>query len=278
MLATMKDVLQPARAGRYGVGFFNAVTLSMAQGVLDAAHALRAPVMMGTAEVLLHLASLEEVADMLLPMAKRSEVPVVVHLDHGLTEEVVYRAMDLGFVSVMYDCSTKPYEENVSAVARLVKDAHARDITVEAELGHVGEGSDRLEDIASLYTDPDQAVDFVQRTQVDALAVAIGTAHGAYATTPKLDFARLQALREAVPVPLVLHGGSGLSDEDFRQSVTDGIAKINIFTDINEASVKAIIQVYREGMGITDVLPAARQAVREATEEKLQLFGCVGKA
>lgn len=278
MLVTMNEMLKSARDQGYGVGFFNAVTLTMVQGVLDAAQALRAPVMIGTGEALLHLASLEESIDLLLPMAKRAEVPVVVHLDHGLTEEVVYQAMDLGFGSVMYDCSTKSYEENVSAVARLVKDAHARGITVEGELGHVAMGSDSPEDISSLYTDPVQAVDFVKRTQVDALAVAIGTAHGPYAVAPKLDFERLQALRAAVPVPLVLHGGSGLTDEDFRRSVTEGIAKINIFTDINVACVKGIVETYREGMGIIDVLPAARAAVRNATEEKLKLFGCAGKA
>ena len=218
MLVTLREVLKDAQAKRYGVGLFNTVNLEMAKGVLAAAEELKSPVIIGTAEVLLPYASLEELTYFLLPMAQKASVPVVLHYDHGLTEEKILEALKLGFSSIMYDCSTDSYESNISRVAQMVKIARLFGASVEGELGHVGANESSTGD-DSIYTQPEEALDFVHRTGVDALAVAIGTAHGAYKEKPRLDIQRLARIAQMVPTPLVLHGGSGLTDEDFRNCV-----------------------------------------------------------
>lgn len=273
MLVNLNDVLTPA--GGYAVGLFNTVNLEMARGVLAAAEEQNAPVIIGTAEVLLPYGPLEELSWLLLPMARRAKVPVVVHLDHGLHYETCRRALELGFTSVMYDCSTDPYEENVRKVREMVELAHSYGATVEAELGHVGDNP--AEDSAPVspeacYTSPEEARDFVEKTGVDALAVAVGTAHGAYRFPPKLDFDRISRIAQAVHVPLVLHGGSGLSDDDFREAIRRGIAKVNIFTDINVADAQAARQNDRSGCGLTDLIPGEVEAMKEAVLTKLRLF------
>lgn len=172
--------------------------------------------MIGTAEVLLPAMDLERVAEYLIPMTEKASVPVCVHYDHGLTFERCMEALKLGFTSVMYDCSTESYEENVKKVAEMVKICHAMGVTVEGELGHVGDnaGAGKLENPSDYFTDPDMAVDFVQKTGVDSLAVAVGNAHGDYAFPPKLDFERIDVISKKTDLPLVLHGGSGLADDD----------------------------------------------------------------
>ena len=238
MLVTLREVLKDAQEKKYGVGLFNTVNLEMAKGVLSAAEELNSPVIIGTAEVLLPTAGLEELSYFLLPMARKASVPVVLHYDHGLTEPKIMEALRLGFSSIMYDCSTDSYENNVRRVARMVEIAHLFGATVEGELGHVGANETGSGD-EGIYTQPEQARDFVERTGVDALAVAIGTAHGAYKEKPKLDIGRLSQIAHTVSTPLVLHGGSGLSDEDFKNCVANGICKVNIFTDINCAAARA---------------------------------------
>ena len=285
MLVNLNDVLLPAKAGGYAVGLFNTVNLEMARAVVQAAEALRSPVIIGTAEVLLPYASLQELSDLLVPMARRASVPVVLHYDHGLTFDKCMQALQLGFSSVMYDCSTSAYSENIARVAELVRIAHAFGATVEAELGHVGnnEGGGETEaphgDPESFDTDPAQAIDFIDRTKADALAIAVGTAHGAYRLPPKLDFERITLIAQSIPTPLVLHGGSGLSDHDFREAIRRGISKVNIFTDINNAGVRGIQDGLSIGRhSITDLIPYQVAAIREATEAKMRLFGSEGKA
>jgi len=283
MLATLNDVLLPAQKGKYGVGLFNTVNLEMARGVLNAAEKFRSPVIIGTAEVLLPYGPLQELADFLLPMAKRATVPVVLHYDHGLTFEKCLLALRYGFSSIMYDCSTCAYEENLANVRELVKIAHAFGATVEAELGHVGnaEGSDEeeLANPVDFYTEPKQARDFISRTHADALAIAVGTAHGAYKLPPKLDFARIEEIAALISTPLVLHGGSGLTDEDFRHAIRCGISKVNIFTDINSAGIIGLQKGLIEGKhSVTDLIPYQVDAIQAATEVKMTLFGSTGKA
>ncbi len=280
MLVTLNDVLLDAQKKHYAVGLFNTVNLEMAKGVLAAAEETRSPVIIGTAEILLPYASLEELAYFLLPMARKATVPVVVHFDHGLTREKILTALRLGFSSVMYDCSTASYEENIKNVAQMKEIAGMFGATLEAELGHVGANDGAAEDTSSdsgIYTDPAQAKDFAQRTGCDALAVAIGTAHGAYKEKPKLDIGRLSEIAAAVDVPLVLHGGSGLSDQDFRDCIAHGIGKVNIFTDINCAAAQAAHDGYQEGMGLTDLMGGIADAVKRETIRKMQVFGCVGR-
>ena len=280
MLVNMNEVLLPAREGRYAVGLFNAVNLELARGILAAAQRTGSPVIMGTAEVLFPYGPLEEVSYYLIPMAKKAGVPVVIHLDHGLKKETCLKALDLGFTSIMYDCSTDDYDTNVEKVREMAEIAHSRGATIEGELGHVGDNTDAAEaDPSFFYTDPDQARDFVEKTGVDALAVAVGTAHGAYKLPPKLDFDRIRAIKEQAKVPLVLHGGSGLTDEDFRKAIRAGISKINIFTDINVAAVRGARQHFvSDDKGLTELIPAAVEAVERETAKKMELFGSCGRA
>ena len=285
MLVNMNEVLRPAKANKYAVGLFNAVNLELARGIINAAECSRSPVIMGTAEVLLPYGPLEEVSYYLIPMAKKASVPVVVHLDHGLSFDLCVKALDLGFTSVMYDCSTDTYEENVRKVKEMADIAHSRGATIEGELGHVGdnegsaEGSSHLTDPSAYFTDPKLAKDFVDRTGVDALAIAVGNAHGAYKLPPKLDFERIRTIANTVDVPLVLHGGSGLTDDDFRKAIKEGISKVNIFTDINVAAVEAEFKKFQSmDKGLIDLIPAAVEAVKQETMKKMKLFSSDGKA
>ena len=284
MLANLNDVLKPARQGKYGVGLFNTVNLEMARGVIEAAEELNSPVIIGPAEILLPYGSLEDLAGLLIPMAKRATVPVVVHLDHGLAENVCKQALELGFSSIMYDCSTESYEANRDKVKEMTKLAHSYGASIEAELGHVGnnegsaEGNTFLSDPTEFYTDPAQAQDYVNNTKVDALAIAVGSAHGAYKFPPKLDFERIRDIAGQTDASLVLHGGSGLTDDDFRQAIKEGISKINIFTDINLAGAKAAYEAYKENSGMIDLVLPISEAIKQETMKKMKLFGSVDKA
>lgn len=285
MLVNMNHVLLSARKDHYAVGLFNAVNLELARGILSAAESTRSPVIMGTAEVLLPYGPLEELSYYLIPMAKKAQVPVVIHLDHGLRKETCLKALELGFSSIMYDCSTDSYEENVKKVKEMAEIAHSYGATIEGELGHVGDnegsekGSSHQKDPSKFYTDPNMARDYVEKTGVDALAIAVGNAHGAYKLPPKLDFGRIRQIAQTVKVPLVLHGGSGLTDHDFEQAIEEGISKVNIFTDINVAAVEAEFKKFSHmNKGIIDLIPAAVEAVKQETEKKIKLFGSNGKA
>ena len=281
MLVNMYEILEKAKEGKYGVGFFNAVNVEMGRAVIETAEELNAPVIVGTAQVLLPAMELERVAEYLIPMAQKAKVPVCVHYDHGLTFEKCMEALQLGFSSIMYDCSTDSYEENVAKVAEMVKICHAMGITVEGELGHVGdnEGSGKLENPSDYFTDPEMARDFVQRTGVDALAVAVGNSHGDYKFPPKLDFDRIAAIREATGLPLVLHGGSGLSDDDFRKAVALGVHKVNIFTDIDKAGKAGVEEGLAAGAKtMMGLIPYEIAAMKKVVAEKITLFGSVGKA
>lgn len=285
MLVNLNKVLMPAKKNHYAVGLFNAVNLELARGIISAAESAGSPVIMGTAEVLLPYGPLEELSYFLIPMAKKANVPIVIHLDHGLKKETCLKALELGFTSIMYDCSTDPYDENVKKVKEMASIAHAYGATIEGELGHVGdnegaaEASHMAEDPSCLFTDPKVAKDYVDKTGVDALAIAVGNAHGVYKLPPKLDFDRIRKIAQTVDVPLVLHGGSGLSDNDFKQAIQCGISKVNIFTDINVAAVEAEFKRFTSmNKGIIDLIPAAVEAVRQETLKKLKLFGSCQKA
>lgn len=277
MLANLNDVLYPARKNRYAVGLFNAVNIEMARGIIAAAEETKSPVIMGTAQVLFPYGPLKEVSYFLLPMAKNASVPVVVHLDHGLDKETCLEALNLGFTSIMYDCSTDTYEENVKKVSEVVEMAHEKGATVEGELGHVGDNGDGT-DPSLYYTQPEMAKEFVQKTGVDALAIAVGNAHGAYKFPPKLDFERIKTIAGKIDVPLVLHGGSGLTDYDFQTAIQEGISKVNIFTDVNVAAARAAYRGYQEGSGMTELIPGIVEAVKQETVEKMKLFGSCGRA
>lgn len=281
MLVNMKQILESAKGSHYGVGFFNAVNVEMARAVIETAEELNAPVIVGTAEVLLPATPLERVAEYLIPMAKKAKVPVCVHYDHGLTFEKCMEALQLGFTSIMYDCSTDSYEDNVAKVAQMVKICHAMGVTVEGELGHVGdnEGSAEGSDPSSFFTDVGLARDYVERTGVDALAVAVGNAHGDYKFPPKLDFQRISDIAGETGVPLVLHGGSGLSDDDFRKATQLGVCKVNIFTDIDKAGKAGIEEGLAAGARtMMGLIPYEIAAMKKVVANKIELFGSVNRA
>ena len=276
MLVNLNDVLLDAQKNHYAVGLFNTIDTDMLEGVISAAEELRSPVIIGTAEVLLPYGELKLIAPSLIAAAKRATVPVVVHYDHGLTFERCMEALSLGFSSIMFDGSAGDEAENLKNTAEMVKIAHAMGATVEGEIGHVGNADVGDNETDEMYTTPEEAVAFVKATGVDALAVAIGTAHGAYKTKPKLDIKRLREIRAALDTPLVLHGGSGLSDEDFRNTIAGGVAKVNIFTDLCVAGADAVQKA--DTSAYLELRNKKVAAIREATKRKMLLFGSNGRA
>ncbi|MBR5445040.1 MAG: class II fructose-bisphosphate aldolase [Clostridia bacterium] len=278
MLANLNDVLTRARKEHYGVGLFNATDSDCLEAVIAAAEELRAPVIIGTAEVLLPFGELQLIAPGMLHAAKRASVPVVLHYDHGLTFDKCMEALSLGFTSIMFDGSAHPYEENLAATREMVKICHSLGVTVEGEIGHVGLAATGDNTAEDRYTTTTEAKEFYDATGVDALAIAIGTAHGAYKSKPKLDLERLKAIRDTIDVPLVLHGGSGLSDDDFRNTIRDGISKVNIHTDMCLAAVEGLKAGLAEGLEYLPLRNKKVEYVKNAVMEKMRLFGCVGKA
>lgn len=277
MLVNLNDVLKDAQKGKYAVGLFNTTDTDMLEGVIAAAEETRSPVIIGTAEVLLPYGELKLIAPALIAAAKRATIPVVVHYDHGLTFDRCIEALKLGFSSIMFDGSANDSEENLRSTREIVKIAHSMGVTVEGEIGHVGQAETEDNAATDMYTTVAEAQDFIANTGVDALAIAIGTAHGAYKSKPKLDIERLKEIRANLETPLVLHGGSGLSDDDFKNTIREGIAKVNIFTDLCLAGERAMA----EGVGKFSYLEQRNlkvEYIKQAAMKKMMLFGCNGKA
>lgn len=274
MLVNLKEILAPAREEKYAVGHFNTFTALMARSVIQAAEELDVPVIIGIEERQLELCPLEIFASFAIPMAERAKVPVAVHFDRAHTFENCVRALKYGFTSIDYDCSELSFEENVIRVSELTRIAHAFGASVEGELGHVPDAANLKElERIDYHTSPDQAGDYVSRTGVDALAIAVGTAQGTYTEKPTVDFERIAAISEAAQIPLVLHGGSGLSDSAFREAITNGVSKINIFTDINIACGQGIMQAINSGYTqMSDIIPYVLYSVRVQAAEKIRLF------
>lgn len=276
MLVNLNEVLYDAQKNHYGVGLFNTTDTDMLEAVIEAAERKCSPVIIGTAEILLPYGELALIGPSTIEAAKRASVPVVAHYDHGLTFERCMEALKLGFSSVMFDGSVKPYAQNIEETREIVRIAHAFGATVEGEIGHVGSAENTAD--KSRYTTVEEARQYLSDTGVDALAIAIGTAHGAYKTAPQLSFERLREIRSEIDVPLVLHGGSGLSDDDFRQSIANGIAKVNIFTDLCLAGLNGQAEALRLGLDYLKARNLKKDYMREAVERKIDLFGSAGKA
>ncbi len=232
MLVTLKQILQLAQADGKTVGAFNTPNLASARAVLAAAEKLGEPVILQFAQLHEDIMPLSVIGPVLLQLGDDAAVPVCVHLDHGVSLSYLDRALKMGFTSIMLDGSAMTYEENCAYSATAVEMASRYGASVEAELGVVGTSGVEAE---AIYTDPDVAVDFVAKTGIDALACAFGTVHGLYVKKPKLDFERLARIRDMVDVPLVMHGGSGVSEEDYHKCIECGIRKINYFTYMTQA-------------------------------------------
>lgn len=281
-LVTTKQLLLDAQKNGYAVGAFNVENMEMVQAVVAAAEELKSPVIMQTTPSTVAYADVDYFYANVKTAAEKAGVPVVMHLDHGNSFELAMRAYRAGYTSIMIDGSHGSFEENI-AVSKAVADAcHAAGIPVEAELGKVGGKEDDLEaGEGNPYTDPQQAVEFVNATGVDSLAVAIGTAHGIYKGTPKLDKERLSEIRKVVEIPLVLHGTSGVPDEDVRDCIKRGICKVNYATDLRIAFTKGVQRVLREKPDTIDPKKynaAGREEVKKYVMSKMQVCGSVGKA
>ena len=287
MLVTLKELLDQAKEEKKAVGAFNGTTLEAIRGIIQAAEELDTPVILQHAQSHDDIIDLEEIGPIMLYYAERAKVPVALHLDHGSSFERCVQALRLGFTSVMYDASAKSFEENVEETKEIVKIAHAVGASVEAELGHIftsevvhGEGGesdskDDYENLDDIYTDPQVAKEFVEKTGVDCLAVAFGTTHGVYLTEPQLDLPRVAKIREAANVPLVMHGGSGVSDEDYKVAIENGICKVNYYTYMNTAGGKASKDYWADEerpLFYDSMSLAATEAIKEDVKKAIKVF------
>jgi len=278
-LVTSERMLLDAQKGGYAIGAFNAENMEMVQAIIGAAEALRAPVIIQTTPSTVKYASAALYAANVRAVAEGASVPVAIHLDHGNTPELCIGAMETGYTSVMIDGSQKSFEENIALTRSVVALASEKGIPVEAELGAVGGKEDDLEAAAG-YTVPSEAAEFVERTRVTSLAVAIGTAHGVYKATPRLDVERLREIRRVVSVPLVLHGASGLTDKSVRQCIREGICKVNFATELRIAYTQGVREALADAAVCDPKIygKVGRERVKALVMERMRVCGCDGKA
>lgn len=281
-LVTTKEMLLRAQAGHYAVGAFNVENMEMVMAVVQAAEESRAPVIMQTTPSTVKYAGLDYYLAMAKAAAERATVPVAMHLDHGDSFELAMQALRTGYTSIMIDGSHDSFEDNIALTRRVTDACAPSGVPVEAELGKVGGKEDDLEGgDGNPFTDPQQAKEFVDRTGVDSLAVAIGTAHGLYKGVPKLDFDRLSAIRELVSIPLVLHGASGVPDEAVRESIRRGICKVNFATELRIAFSDGVKKYLAEDPDAFDpkkYCKVGRAGVVALVKEKIALCGSNGQA
>ena len=280
-LVTSENMLKDAQKGGYAVGAFNAENMEMVKAIIKAAEELKAPVMIQTTPSTVKYGTLDTYAAIVAAEAKKASVPVCLHLDHGNSFELAVQAIKAGYTSVMIDGSHEDFEGNIAVSKKVADVAKAVGIPVEAELGKVGGKEDDLEAEADTNTDPQQAKEFVERTGVDSLAVAIGTAHGFYVGTPVLDKERLSEIQQVVDIPLVLHGASGLSDEDVSDCVKRGICKVNFATELRAAYTAAGRKLMEEKPETIDPKALGKvgmAAVTELVKGRMKVCGCDGKA
>lgn len=280
MLVNMKELLKDAQDGNYAVGSFSVANMEMVLGVLKAARELSAPVILQIAEVRLKQSPLEIIGPLMVVAAENADTPVAVHFDHGKTEEKIKQALDLGFTSVMFDGSHLPLDENIATTKRIIDIAGKYNASVEAEIGCVGGSEDGSEDIAINCTKPQDAVRFEAETGVDALAIAIGNAHGNYKDVPKLRFDILQKVNEMTNTPLVLHGGTGISPDDFVKCSKNGIKKINIATATFDCVEQSVRQAYEQDAinGYYDLHLAEIDGAYQNAKKHIMIFGSNNKA
>ena len=277
-LVTTQDMFRKAQQDGYAIVGLAAYNLETVKTLVETAETLKSPVMIQTTPGTIDNAGIEYLSALVKITTEKASIPVALHLDHGTSLELVKLCLEHGYTSIMIDGSALAYEENVALVREAVKLAHAKGVPVEAELGRIGGAEDDLAvaEANAGYTDPDMAVDFVTRTGLDSLAIAIGTAHGLYKGTPKLDLKRLSQIREKVSVPLVLHGASGVPDELVRETIQLGIAKINIATELKITFAQALRQFLSEHPNESDprkYFKVAQHAYATVVKEKIQLVG-----
>lgn len=284
MLIPFREITRDALRRRYAVGAFNCLSVENVMGAVAAAEELYSPIILQLAEVQFPEAPMELMAPVFLRAARDAKVPVAVHLDHGRSIETCIRAVREGFTSVMFDGAELPFEENAEQTRLVVRLAHAAGVDVEAELGRVGDtgfgGEGTAAAAADVFTDVEESARFIARTGTDALAIAIGNLHGRYTATPRLNIARLREIHARNAVPLVLHGGSGTSEEDFKACIRNGICKINVATAIQIAAAEAVAEYLARGgsPGYIGIKRRIIEASQRAVAEHIRLFESDGKA
>ena len=285
MLVTLREIMEIAEEKKIAVGAFNSPNLEALQAILEGAEELDLPVILQFAQCHEDWLALRIIGPIMVEAAKQARVPVCVHLDHGEDLEYLRQALDLGFTSIMYDGSALPYEENLKNTKSAAAMARQTGASVEAELGSMGRRESGSGDAATgagdetkIYTDPDQAADFVRETGIDALACSFGTTHGIYLSEPRLDFEVVKKVRAKTGnIPVVMHGGSGVSPEDFSRAIRAGVRKINYFTYMDKAGGNAAAE-YVRGLGenglpfYSDVVAAAREAMKEDVKKAMRVF------
>ena len=279
-LVTSKELLLKAKENHYAVGAFNIENMEMAQAVIDAAEELHAPVILQTTPSTVKYGGLDVYTAIVTAMAQKAKIPVALHLDHGDSFDLAARALKSGYTSIMIDGSHSPFAENIAVTKRVVDMCAPNGIPVEAELGKVGGKEDDLEAEGDLMTDPQEAVEFIKQTGIDSLAVAIGTAHGIYASTPKLDMERLSQIYNVVDIPLVLHGASGIPDADVSECVRRGICKVNFATELRIAFTDGVKKVLSEKPDTFDPKPlgkAGQANIKKLVQDKIKVCGCANR-
>ena len=274
MLVDLREILKMADEGGYAVGSFNTPNLECIQAVIENAEKMNVPVILMHAQVHEPVAPIDVIGPVMVLMAKRAKVPVCVLLDHGETLEYVEKALELGFTGIMYDGSTLPYEENVKNTIRAVEMAHKAGAGVEAEIGQLAAREGGAASAGPVYTDPELAVRFVKETGIDALAPSFGTAHGIYKSKPVLDLDRVARIKELTGLPLVMHGGSGVSPEDYEIAIRNGIRKVNYYSYMSKAGTTAAKNYLAEN-DVTfyhDIALAAKNAMAADVEKAMKIF------
>ncbi|TBL75636.1 class II fructose-1,6-bisphosphate aldolase [Paenibacillus thalictri] len=285
-LVSMKEMLLQALEGRYAVGQFNLNNLEFTQAILQAAKEERSPVILGVSEAYIpYMGGLPTIAGMVKSLIDYYEVqvPVALHLDHGSSFDVCVKAIHAGFTSVMMDASHHPLEENIELTRRITEIAHVLGVTVEAELGRITGREDDLvvDEAEAMYAVPEDCARLVQETGIDCLAPALGSVHGPYRGQPKLGFAQMEKIQQLTGLPLVLHGGSGLPDDEISRAISLGTCKINVNTDNQMICTATVRKLLTENEAMYDVrhyLGPGRDAVKSAVAAKMRQFGCAGKA
>lgn len=279
MLVNLKEILKIAEEEKNAVGMFNATGFDSLQAVIGAAEELNRPVIIAHAEVHNVYNDISFVGPAMIAAAQNAKVPVCVHLDHGTSMQMIYRALRIGFTSVMIDASALAYEENLRLTKEITEISHAMGVSVEAELGRLVTGESGSTEIANakpedFYTDPEEAKAFCEATGIDALAIAFGTAHGFYKSQPKLDFGVVEKCAASTGLPLVMHGGSGVSEEGFRKAIASGIRKINYYSYMSKAGYMAAKEYIESGRSnyLHDAEYAAMQAMKEDVKKAIKIF------
>jgi tagatose bisphosphate family class II aldolase len=275
-LVSSKELLYNAMKRGYAIAAFNIHNLETFQAVMDAAESEKSPVIIQTTVGTIKYVGIDYIIAIAKTAAKNYNIPLSLHLDHCEELEIIYKCIDLGYTSVMIDGSKLPLDKNIELVKKVVDYAHKKNVQVEAELGRVGGTEDDLtvSEYEAYLTDPDMAVEYVKKTEIDSLAIAIGTAHGMYKGIPKIDFDRLKTIRKLINIPLVLHGASDVPDDMIRRAVHLGINKINIATDLKNAFSSALREFFKQNPNETDprkYFMLAKNAVKEVAISKIRL-------